>query len=156
MPSFISNTVQIHIARFDLDLKVYKHLVLKRAGHLKVYPNLWQVVTGKIEAGETAIQTMLREVLEETSIIPLNVWTLPYVSVFFDAFRDAIMNSPVFGILIEPEQEIKLSVEHQDYEWLELEECIERLELPSHREGSKIFNDYVLAKNDKFMFKLKF
>ena len=53
----VSVLVVIHTAALDV-------LLLERAAH----PGYWQSVTGSQEAGETALQTVCREVLEETGI----------------------------------------------------------------------------------------
>ena len=37
---------------------------------IKYMPGLWQMVTGKMKDGETAYQTALREIKEETTLKP--------------------------------------------------------------------------------------
>ncbi len=147
MPEFISNTIQVHIAAKVND--GFKFLVLKRASNLSVYPDLWQVITGTIEGNDTALQTALREIDEETGLKPIKLWTVPYVAVFFDANKDQIHASPVFGALVEYQDNIRLSDEHQEYLWLDYKECVEKLELPSHREGTKILMEYILMNKGK-------
>lgn len=53
----VSVLVVVHTPAFEI-------LLLERAGH----PGYWQSVTGSIEAGESLIQTAVREVAEETGI----------------------------------------------------------------------------------------
>ncbi len=153
MPDFISNTIQAHIAAFDKESREYRFLVLKRSADLFIYPGLWQTVTGRIEPGETALQTALREVEEETGLTAEEIWTLPYVANFFNIRKNAVSVAPVFGFLTEYKKDIKLSSEHVEFEWLNLEEAIERVILPSHKEGFRIFYDYILSANDKEIFK---
>lgn len=155
MVSFISNTVQVHIAAYFDEYKGYKHLLLKRSPQVKVYPGIWQVITGIVESGENAVQTALRETHEETGVQPMRLWTLPYITRFFDAVSNSIHLSPVFGMLINPESNIILSDEHDKYEWLHLDPAIERLDLPSHREAAKIFDEYILYANDQSLFEIK-
>lgn len=143
MPGFVSNTVQVHIASYFEAIQEWKILLLKRADHLKVYPGIWQVITGTIEIGESALQTAIREVAEETSIITDNLLTIPYVTSFFDAKKDLINFSPVFG-LITKNKNIKISDEHSEFGWFTLNECKNLLVLPSHNEANQIFYDYVL------------
>ena len=90
MPDFISNTIQAHIAAYDLDENEYKFLVLKRAADLYIYPGLWQTVTGRIEPGETALDAAIREVKEETGLTPDDIWTLPYVANFFNIRKNGV------------------------------------------------------------------
>lgn len=152
MPNFISNTIQVHIAAFfENDVKF---LLLKRASHLKTYPNIWQVITGTIEKGETALNCALREIEEETGIIARDIWTIPYITQFFDSKRDLIHSSPVFGVIVQSNIEINISDEHQDFLWLSITEAEDKLVLPTHIEAMKIFNRYTLQQKDKSLFKI--
>jgi len=38
------------------------------------YPGLWQMVTGKIKPYEKAYQTAMREIKEETGLVPVQLW----------------------------------------------------------------------------------
>ena len=144
MPEFVTNTIQLHIAAKVKD--EYKFLVLQRSDDVVIYPGLWQVVTGTMEGNETAFQAAMREIKEETGLVPLKVWTVPFVAVFFDAGIDQIHASPVFGALVDYTDEIKLSSEHQKYLWLDYNECIEKVELPSHKEGTRVFFEFILSR----------
>lgn len=155
MPDFISTTIQLHIAKYDISNKLYKYLVLKRAEDLRLYPGIEQVVTGTLEQGETAVETALRELKEETGLEPLRIWTLPVITSFFEPKKDAVNFVPVFGALVDETSEVKISREHTAFIWLGFEECIERLILPSHKEGTRVFRDFVLDKEDKSTFELK-
>src|SRR5262245_49502128 len=42
-----------------------------RAAHKKAWPNHWDAIGGRIEAGETAEQAMIREVGEEIGVVPI-------------------------------------------------------------------------------------
>ena len=42
-----------------------------RAAHKKAWPNHWDAIGGKIEAGETPDQAMIREVREEVGVVPI-------------------------------------------------------------------------------------
>jgi dATP pyrophosphohydrolase len=144
MPGFVSNTVQVHVAAYLPETEEIRYLLLKRSKDKIPYPNIWQVITGTIEDDETAIECAMREFLEETGLTALKIWTLPYITSFFNPTKDHIHMSPCFGVLANMNQVVKLSPEHQEYQWLSYDECIERLVLPSHREATKIFRDYAL------------
>jgi dATP pyrophosphohydrolase len=155
MPGFISTTIQLHIAKYDSSNKLYKYLVLKRAENLRLYPGIEQVITGTLEPGETAVETALRELKEETGLEPERMWTLPVITSFFEPKKDAINFVPVFGALVDGNSEVRISNEHTAYLWLDFEECIDRLILPSHKDGTRIFRDFILDKEDKSTFELK-
>lgn len=79
--NYKTKTVQVHIIRFNQNEEKYEQLILKRNENAKPYPNVWQVVTGRIEKYETPIETAIREVFEETGIVPVKLWNLPYLAV---------------------------------------------------------------------------
>jgi dihydroneopterin triphosphate diphosphatase len=149
MPEFVSNTIQLHVVKKEGDK--YKFLVLQRADDVYPYPGLWQVITGTMRGGETAKETALRELEEETGLKPLKFWTLPYLTTFFDAETDRVNASPVFATWVETDKEVIISSEHKDYKWCDYEECIRILELPSHKEGTRIFYEFILMSKKIFM-----
>ena len=154
MEIFTSTTVQVHIASFNEEFDVYKFLTLKRSASEIIYPNLWQVVTGTVEDGETAIQTAIREVFEETGLKPLKIWNIPYIASFFSWRKNTINFAPVFGFLVDSQSQVKLSEEHQCYEWLYLDACLDRLLLPSHKQGTQIFFDVILNSENNSVFEI--
>lgn len=155
MIDLVVNTIQIHIARLCKDRDGYEYLVLQRSKSNPIYPNLWQVVTGTIEGSESAVECAIREVREETGLELLNIWTIPFVAVFFDPYQNSVNASPVFGALVENGQVVRLSSEHQAFEWLSLEEFVQRVPFPSHKMGAKYFWEYILSSRDQEMFKFK-
>lgn len=155
MVSFYSNTVQVHISAWVEEAKDYKFLALKRSSKNPIYPGLWQAITGTIERNETAIECAIREVKEETGLEPKEIWTIPFVAVFFDPYKNEVNASPVFGVLVDYVENIVISSEHEDFLWLKLDEFIEKVPLPSHKIGTQYFWDYILRKADKSMFKYR-
>lgn len=142
MPEIISKFVQVHIVR-----KVnndFQFLTLKRSSVLIVYPNLWQVITGTIEENETALQTAIREIYEETGLKIKKMWAVPTITTFYSPKFDRIHLSPVFGALVDEKIEVILSDEHQEYKWLNLEEHIKVIELRSHKDACIIFFEEIL------------
>jgi len=155
MVEFISNTVQVHIAAWVESEGEYKYLALKRAKTNPLYPSIWQAVTGTIEENETAIECALREVEEETGLAAKEIWTIPFVAVFFDPYKNAINASPVFGVLVDYRPQVQISNEHEAYQWLSLEEFIDLMVLPSHKVGAEYFWRFILSRADKTMFRYK-
>ncbi|MBS1903706.1 MAG: NUDIX pyrophosphatase [Bacteroidetes bacterium] len=134
--------IQLHIAR-RLGGRT-EYLVLHRSADEPVYPNCWQVVTGGIDPGETAVDAALREMLEETGLRPETMWAVPYVASFYSVKRDQVLNVPVFLALVDPDYDVILSEEHQAFEWLPLDAAIERLIFPTHKEGTTYVHTYIL------------
>ena len=152
MPGLVSNTVQVHVASKNEVTGEFNFLVLKRSEGELLYPSIWQVVTGCIDTGETALEAALRELKEETSLFPDKIWTLPYIGTFFNPTLDELNFSPAFGILVDDKEHVKISEEHQDFKWLNLEDCIELIFMHSQKEGTQIFWDYILSKPDSNSF----
>lgn len=151
MPKISSKFIQVHIARYDEKQKDYMYLVLKRAAHVIPFPGMWQVVTGNIEPDEPSTESAMREVAEETGLKPGKIWTIPYVTTFFNPNNDTIYMSPVFGVLTDSKK-IILSDEHSEYKWLRFQECMDILELPTHREATTVFRDYILKSDNDNIF----
>lgn len=113
----------------------YKVLLLKRAA--SVLREIWCYIGGGIEEGEKAWETALREILEETGITEVSLFTSNKFDQFYSAKEDYIYVAPVFVGYVADDQEVTLNNEHSEYEWLTFNEAIERVSLPG--------NDEVLA-----------
>ena len=92
----------------------FSFLLLKRA-ETKIYEHLWQGVAGKIEKGETAVETAIRELKEETGFTPTRMFVADYVSKFYESHDDRINLVPVFGIEVK-DSGVALSKEHSELE----------------------------------------
>ena len=149
MNNFFS--IQIHPFRYKNNSVEY--LVLKRSENLKVFPGMWQVVTGTINDGEKAYSTALRELKEETGFDPQKCWHIPYIGQFYDYRSNQIYQVPIFAAEVN-DQEVILSNEHTEYKWLNYEDCIDILDLPSHVEGLKFLKDYILHPNRNKWFRI--
>lgn len=116
-------------------------LLLKRA-EKEIYPGLWQMVSGKIKSGETAYAAALREINEETGLIPEKLWVAPKVNSFYSHEKDTITLVPVFAALISIDSGVQISDEHSAYGWYTIEDAEELLAWPGQREAIRIINDY--------------
>jgi len=124
-----------------------KFLLLKRNVN-KIYEHLWQGVAGKIEAGEKAWETAIRELKEETGLSPKRMFVADHVSRFYEKHGDRINLVPVFGIEVDT-AEITLSMEHSDYRWVDLEEALQLLIWRGQRTGIKVVHDMVASGDDR-------
>lgn len=102
-----------------------RYLLIRRCG--KYLPGTWQMVSGGIEDGETASKAALREIQEETGLIPQALYSADAVETFFMQGNDKITFVPVFVAFVE-NQNVSLSPkEHDAYEWLSYENARDRL-----------------------------
>ena len=94
---------------------------------------VWCQVAGGIEANETAWQTALREVTEETGLRLAELWSGDFCEQFYEADKDRITMLPVFIGVVPPDAEVVLNAEHDGYKWLGYEEADHLLAFPGQR-----------------------
>lgn len=103
-----------------------KYLLLHRCG--KYLNGTWQMVSGGIHDGEKAWDAALREIYEETGIVPDRFYSADAVETFYMKSHDKVTFVPVFIAILDKEKEVKLSpAEHDAFEWLNFELAKERL-----------------------------
>jgi 8-oxo-dGTP pyrophosphatase MutT (NUDIX family) len=130
-------------------LKAETHfLVLQRAKEEELYPGLWQIVTGTMKKGESAVKAAMRELKEETGLPPKRCWTIPYVDTYFDLAKETIQLVPVFAVELDSSSTPHLSSEHQRFEWLRFEEARQRLVWPGQRRSMDIVNEFIIGNKE--------
>lgn len=143
MPKINSIYIECYVAR-KVNGK-YKFLLLKRAENDKLYPGIWQIITGKIEKGEKAFETSLREVREESGLNPERLFVLPHTTTFYSPRTDAISLIPLFVCLAD-DGEVKLSDEHSEYKWLDAQKASQKLYFKSQKENVKFIESNLRTK----------
>jgi dATP pyrophosphohydrolase len=78
----------------------------------------WQAVSGGIEAGETAWQAALRELNEESGLLPVELFRLPVVNTFYISAGDTLWHSVPFCAIVKPNAEVMLNGEHDAVRWV--------------------------------------
>ena len=94
-------------------------LLIRRAPG-RIFPGVWQCVTGGLEPGERVIDGALRELAEETAITRADVdvlYHLDQVNLFHADHVDALLAEAVFAVRVAPGVEPALSHEHDDHRW---------------------------------------
>ena len=133
-----SSLVEAHVIR-EVGNEI-EFLLLKRAANEK-YPGVWQMVTGSIES-ETAYQTALREIKEESGLTPKKLWVVPNINSFYSPEKDVIVLIPVFSVLVNRYLNVIISEEHSEYKWFKKEEAIKLLAWPGQRKSVEIIYEY--------------
>ena len=111
-------------------------LLIRRAAG-RIFPGLWQCVTGAPEPDERIPGTALREVAEETGIAAADIeafYDLDMVSSFYDEGPDAIVNGAIFALRVRPDVEPRLSHEHDAFRWVDADEARGLAVWPSYAE----------------------
>ena len=137
-----SPIIESHILRKSFSSLEF--LLLKRSENEK-YPGVWQMVTGSISEGETGYQSALREIKEETGLVPRKFWAVPNVNLFYWPEEDQMCVVPVFAGLVNEDEEVVISGEHSEYKWVKKDEAIRLLAWPAQRKSVEIINDYFTA-----------
>ncbi len=101
---------------------IYFLLLWYPAGH-------WDFPKGNIEPGEKEIDTVKREVYEETGITDLEFIfgfreTIRY---FYFRNKEKISKEVIFYLARTNQKDVKISYEHKGYEWLPYEKALERI-----------------------------
>ena len=123
------------------------YLMLKRSPG-KYYEHLWQGVAGKIEKGETAVQTVVRELKEETGKEPIKIFVADHIASFYNAKYNQIFMVPIFGVEVE-DSEVQLSEEHSEYKWVPFEDALNLLTWKGQKEGLRTVHDEIISKDDR-------
>ena len=135
MPKITSDYIEVHICLAENN--EYKFLLLKRSETTKIYPGIWQMVTGKIEEGESTSDAVKRELSEETGIKAERLYVIPKINSFYFAASDKIMLSPVFLVMVK-NTNVTISDEHCEYKWVSYEEATGLIYWPNQVESLSI------------------
>jgi 8-oxo-dGTP pyrophosphatase MutT (NUDIX family) len=107
-------------------------LLLRRAAAGRS-PGTWEAVHGAIEAGETPVQAALRELREETGLAPARLYNASRVESFYRHIQDEIALIPVFVALVAADRAVRVSAEHDEFEWLAPAAALSRVTWPRMR-----------------------
>ena len=96
-------------------------------------PGSWEGVHGHIDEGETAVGTALREIKEEAGLVPGKLYNLSRVESFYRHSSNEVVLVPAFAAFVARTAEVRLSEEHDAYEWLPPGAARERMSWPRIR-----------------------
>ena len=102
------------------DVERLEILLIRRATH-RIFPGLWQCVTGGVEPGERVPAAAMREVQEETHLRLDEIeqfYDLDQVAPFYDDGTDAVVISAVFAARVRPDAQPRPSWEHDGLRWV--------------------------------------
>ena len=88
---------------------------------------------GSIEPCETAWQAALREMREETGLVPSRLYSADLCEQFYEVGRDSIWLAPIFVAYVEPEVIVRLNEEHSEHCWASVDRAIDLLPFPGQK-----------------------
>jgi len=106
-------------------------LVLRRSG-VGRSPGSWEMVHGHADPGESPKDAALRELREETGLVPVRLYNLSRVESFYLHKNDTVTLVAMFAAFVDSAA-VVLSEEHDDFTWLPVEEAKRKFSWP--REG---------------------
>ena len=124
--------INCHIVR-AISPRDYEFLQLRRTKGTFM-GETWGTVRGGIEPGETAWQAALRELREETSLVPLEIYQLDTLDMFYLAAEDSIRLTPGFCAIVPPDAPITLNEEHDQHRWLSRDAIVQLTLFPGERQ----------------------
>jgi dihydroneopterin triphosphate diphosphatase len=108
----------------------HRVLLVKRAGS---YAGAWCYVAGKLEPGEKVWQAALREIREETGLVPSALYTADIFEQFYVQDQETIWVAPVFVGYVLDRQKVVLNEEHSDFRWFTMEGARQSVAFPGQR-----------------------
>ncbi len=110
------DTINCFVVRPSEAGKPAELLQLRRSPH-ETLPGLWSIVRGRIEAGEKAWEAALRELREETGLVPDEFYQLDTIDTFYLAADDSVWHVPGFCAVVSRDAAIVLNEEHDAIRW---------------------------------------
>lgn len=141
--------VETHVYR-EINDEI-EFLIIKRK-YDDTYGGVWQMVTGRIENGEKAFETAVREVREETGLKVEKLWIVPKVNSFYSAQEDRIISIPVFLTKVNSEDTVNLSPEHTEFKWVHPEDAKRYYIWEGQRESVDLIVQYLTMEGDTLNF----
>ena len=111
----------------------------------------WDFPKGHVEKGEKELETVKREVEEETGLkdIKFIEGFKEWIKYFFKYGGKTVFKIVTFYLVKTKNEKIKISGEHIGYEWLSYNQAIEQLTFKNAKEILKKANDFFKIQKSK-------
>ena len=125
--------------------KIYYLLLHYPSASHRAEKDYWDFPKGHVEKGEKEIDTVKREVFEETDLkdIKFIEGFKEWIKYFFKFKGKTVFKIVTFYLIETRSEKVKISGEHIGYKWLPYEEAIEKLTFKNAKE--------ILRKADAFL-----
>jgi 8-oxo-dGTP pyrophosphatase MutT (NUDIX family) len=136
------NMVSCYVARPSVG-RGFEFLQIRRAKN-DFMGGTWQAVYGTSNEIESPVDAVLRELKEETSLVPDELYRLDQVSVFYIASTDTMWHCIPFCAIVNRQQLIVLNHEHEDSRWIHDSEAEKIFMWNDNRQAIKDIRAYIL------------
>lgn len=120
-------------------------LLLARRAEEQYMGGTWQLIAGGVKPGEPAWQAALREMREETGLVPVEFFRLSTLTSFYRPDDDSLNIAPMFCAVVDADAVVSIDAEHTDYEWVPLAEAEARLMWYSDRQALQEVRSEILG-----------
>jgi len=126
--------------------KEIKYLLLHYPSSAKAPKEYWDFPKGHVEKGEKELDTVRREVEEETGLkdIKFVEGFKEWMKYFFKFKGKTVLKFVTFYLIETKEKNVKVSFEHLGYEWLPYGKALEQLTFKNAKEILKKANQYLV------------
>lgn len=140
----------VFIVTYAIEKNKIYYLILKRKLHWKG----WEFPKGGLEKGEKIINTIRREIIEETGLKTLKIKNFNFSGKY--NYKRKYPDRPgfigqsysLYSVEVK-KQEVKVDQrEHSDYKWLKFEDALKRLTFRNQKECLSIVNDWLMKKKE--------
>ncbi len=106
-------------------------LALERAPDTRC-PGTWETIHGKVESGERLEAAALRELHEESGLVPERLLSVT-MHAFYLVPQGTVQLAAVFAAIVAPESVVTRSAEHTRHAWLTPSQARRRFTWPHER-----------------------
>jgi len=107
----------------------------------------WQAIYGQSEPGETPVAAVLREMREETGLVPAELYRLDQVSVFYIAATDTMWHCIPFCAIGTREQLVVLNDEHDAARWVHISDAERLFMWKDNRDAIRDIRNHILTES---------
>lgn len=112
----------------------FQVLLLQRRGDDRFAPHSYQILYGHRENGESVIETIIREVQEETGLEVKAIWNISEALTFYEPSTRNIFLVPLLGVEVKASREVRIDPDElEGHLWCDLTTALRTLPWPSQR-----------------------
>jgi dATP pyrophosphohydrolase len=126
--------ITVFVVRPSADGTSHEFLQMRRAAN-DYMGGTWQLVRGGTNPDENMILAALREMREETGLVPIEFYRLGSVESFYTEMDDTLWHAVAFCAFVDRNAQVRLNEEHEDFRWVGRDEMPQRVMWASERQA---------------------